>query len=153
MFQWRGRIGRLRYLAYALGLGLLTTVPPMFIVSLFAGPQSAAFLAVQLLVMVASVAVSLVLGWRRLNDMGYQGWQAFGLLIPLINVVVFLWIACARGDAGPNRYGPAPGPNTPGIVAAALALVVLALAAGIAAVVHGPHPGYQERGAPAGQVL
>ncbi|QGZ41036.1 uncharacterized membrane protein YhaH (DUF805 family) [Pseudoduganella flava] len=153
MFAWRGRIGRLRYLAYVLGLGLLTTVPPMFLVALLAKPESSAYIAVQVLVSVASVVVSVLLGRRRLNDMGHAGWQAFGMIIPLVNVVVFLWIACARGDAGPNRHGPAPGPNTPGIVAAALLFVALLVIGVVAAFVSGPHPGYQNRNAPSGQVL
>lgn len=153
MFQCRGRIGRLRFLAYVLGLGLVTTFPPMFFAYLLTTPGSATFLALQVLATVATVVVPVLLGWRRLNDMGHAGWQALGFAIPLVNAVVFLWVACARGDAGPNRYGPAPAPNTPGIVAAALLLVALMLIGTIAAFVNVPYAGYQNRSVPSGQQL
>lgn len=145
MFAWRGRIGRLRYLAYALGWGLLTTVPLLVLQTLVATAGTTAFWLLQGLIMIVGIVVSAVLGRRRLNDMGYKGWQVIGVFIPFVNIIVALWLIFAAGDAQPNQYGPVPAPNTTGIKIAALALPVLAIVGIIAAVSLGAYSGLQQQ--------
>jgi uncharacterized membrane protein YhaH (DUF805 family) len=144
MFQASGRIGRLRYLAYAFGWGLLVSVPPAILMGL-ATPNSAPYWVLQAIVAVGSIVVTFMLGRRRLNDMGYRGWQSVGLLIPLVNLLVGLWLVFAPGEPGANRYGPPPAPNTRGVVAAALALPIIAIVGVVAALSIGAYQGYSER--------
>lgn len=42
---------------------------------------------------------------RRWHDLGYSGWMALIQLIPLVNLVVLVYLFCARGDERPNVYG------------------------------------------------
>src|SRR5690606_10296378 len=44
---------------------------------------------------------------RRLHDIGWSGWWAAGMFVPLLNLFVIV-LAALRGEAGPNRYGPDP---------------------------------------------
>ena len=45
----------------------------------------------------------------RLHDRGHSAWWLLWLLLPLAGAIVLLvQIGFLRGDAGPNRYGPAP---------------------------------------------
>lgn len=145
MFQWRGRIGRLRYLAYSLGLGLVTTIPLLIVQLALLTEGSVVFWVVQALIMILSLGITIVLGRRRLNDMGYGGWQLIGAFIPLVNLFVFLWMIFAPGEAQPNQYGPVPGPNTRGITIAALAMPVLVIVGLVAAFSFGAYSGLQQQ--------
>ena len=45
----------------------------------------------------------------RLHDRGHSAWWLLWLLLPLAGAIVLIVQAgFLRGDAGPNRYGPAP---------------------------------------------
>jgi len=45
---------------------------------------------------------------RRLHDTGRSGWWWLIVFIPLIGwIILIVWLA-KRGEAGPNRFGPAP---------------------------------------------
>ena len=45
---------------------------------------------------------------RRLHDMGFSGWYALALLIPITNGIIFLTLWIAPGNNYPNKYGPQP---------------------------------------------
>jgi len=140
-----GRIGRLRYLAYGMGLMLLT-YPVIFVIfalsGMLSGEAPGALVFVPLgVVYIALLVFSFGYMVRRLNDMDQSGWLSLLMLIPLVNLVMILVLLVARGTAGSNRYGPAPVPNTKGVVVLALLpllFFVLAIAAAIAI------PGYQQ---------
>jgi hypothetical protein len=84
-------------------------------------------------------------GVRRLHDLGHKGWPAIGLFIPLMNAAVFLWLVVAPGNPHANRYGPAPGPNTRGVLVLAWALPVIFIAGILAATVLAPHKSAAQR--------
>ncbi len=42
---------------------------------------------------------------RRLHDLNHSGWFALLYFIPFANLILLLYLFCARGDAGPNTYG------------------------------------------------
>jgi hypothetical protein len=67
-------------------------------------------------------------GGRRLNDMGRRRWLAVLSLVPGVNLLFGLWLLLAPGDAGANRYGPAPAPNTRAVIMLACLLPALVLA-------------------------
>jgi len=142
--QVHGRIGRVRYLAYSCALGLLLAVG-LTAGTALAGRSGTAFAIVQLLGLAGALGLGLIVGGRRLNDMGYRRWWAIGTLVPGINVFVGLWLALARGTPGANRFGPAPAPNTRAVVVLAWLLPLLVLAGALACTVLTPQAPSWER--------
>ena len=45
---------------------------------------------------------------KRLHDVGYGGFLAVALFIPLVNVAFTIWIGILPGSSDPNAYGPGP---------------------------------------------
>lgn len=92
----------------ALGYPTLNwSVEPQTVLEWFGGPFSA-FVTVVTLVPVVSSAVA------RLHDHGYSAWRLLWMLVPIVGwVVLLIELGFLSGDAGPNRYGPAPGPVAP----------------------------------------
>jgi len=140
IFSWRGRIGRLRYLAYS-ALGYFA----MFVAAMVLGIVAAvsaqpAFVAlIPLLVTVPYFAFLVMLSVQRSHDMGWSGWSTLLLIVPLAPLV---WVF-NRGCDGENRYGAPPPPNTLGVKLGALALpVVMIVFIGILAAV--AIPAYQQ---------
>lgn len=143
LFQVHGRIGRVRCLAYGCALGLLLAVG-LAAGTAAAGNNGAAFALVQLLGLAGAVALGIVVGGRRLHDMGYRRWLALLSLVPGVNLLFGLWLLLAPGDAGANRFGPAPAPNTRAVVLLAWLLPALVLAGVfVAAVKTPPAPDYE----------
>ena len=125
-WQWyvrRGRIGRRTYWLHyvvpilvpqvlatiadlALGFSHLTTSasPTTFDATLGLGPIS---VVVGLLLIVPSISSEVT----RLHDRGHSAWWLLFALIPLVGPILLLvQTGFLRGDGGPNRYGPPPGP-------------------------------------------
>jgi uncharacterized membrane protein YhaH (DUF805 family) len=144
IFSFSGRIGRARYLAYGMAWTLV-----MYLVAAAFGAIAAMFmadgggalivagLAVYVLMLVPSIAMMV----RRLNDLNHSGWFSLLMLIPLVNLGLALYILFAPGTKGPNNYGPAPVPNSSGVIAAALILPLVFIVGILAAVAI---PAYQE---------
>lgn len=45
---------------------------------------------------------------RRVHDHNTSGWMLTVMFLPYIGVGWMLWLMCAAGTAGPNRYGDDP---------------------------------------------
>ncbi len=113
LFQLNGRIGRARYLAYAIVPFVLVAVPGAIEVALPGTIQSAHPFAGT--AFTALVLATFLLGRRRLHDLNRNGWLALMLLVPIVNLFIALWLLLAPGTAGINDHGPAPAPNTRGV--------------------------------------
>jgi uncharacterized membrane protein YhaH (DUF805 family) len=117
----RGRFGRLSFIAWsaflyfiflfgsiALGISIdivnisSYSMDPDWLISL----QGLTSIGVLIMVL-AYVYFALVVTVRRLHDMDRSGWWALLLLLPLINIFVWLYIVFGSGDRGINQYGPA----------------------------------------------
>ncbi|MFZ5561960.1 MAG: DUF805 domain-containing protein [Pseudomonadota bacterium] len=143
VFSTRGRIGRLRYLAYTGGVNLLAVLAGVAM-AVFAGtgvagaepapPENVALAGIALIVApcLAALVYAFVAARRRLNDLDQSGWLALLLLVPLLNLVLSLYIMLWPGTPGHNRYGPRPTPNSPGVVAGVLIPVLFGIVVGIA---------------------
>jgi uncharacterized membrane protein YhaH (DUF805 family) len=133
----QGRLGRVRYIGYSMGLSLLIGL----LIAIAAGAASVADPTVAILVVgagyLAMIVVQFLLTIQRAHDMNVTGWLSLISLIPL-GVLVFWFVP---GTAGENDYGKAPPPNTTGAVVLACLLpfiVILGIAAAIAI------PAYQQ---------
>jgi uncharacterized membrane protein YhaH (DUF805 family) len=123
----RGRIGRLRYLAWSFGFQLLILVPVMILGAVVPGLEyvltGLAYLAV--------LAFTIILGIQRSHDMDWSGWTVLLALIPL---VALIWVFRAGTD-GPNRFGNPPPPNTTAIKVLGIGLPVFVIVLGVVAAI------------------
>lgn len=150
MFQLNGRIGRLRYLAYSVGLGLLLGIAIMVLTALVSG-SATAVLIVQGVYVIAALALAFTLGRRRLHDLGQKTWLVIGVLIPIVNIFFGLWLVFAAGNPQANEYGPPPAPNTRAVKVLALILPIIAILGVIAAIALPAYSTYVQRGQQASQ--
>lgn len=138
IFSYRGRVGRLRYLAY-LSVGYLVMILASMVIGGIAGFSGSGNLASAL---GALMAIPYFVFWalvsiQRSHDMDWNGWTTLLILIPVVGLV---WIF-KGGTRGGNRFGPPPPPNTTGVKIAAFlfpAVMVIGILAAIAL------PAYQQ---------
>jgi uncharacterized membrane protein YhaH (DUF805 family) len=142
MFQLRGRIGRVRYLAYNVLPGLLFLVAAA---GMLPGVHAFLALTVGCMAMLAAAVLTLIVAGRRLHDLGHARWPLFGLFIPGVSQLLALWLACAPGQAGANRFGPAPAPNSRAMIALAWVLPLMFIAGLLAAAALAPHKSNAQR--------
>ena len=56
-------------------------------------------------VILGTLYSNLAIAVKRLHDVGYSGFLAFALFIPLVNFAFTIWVGILPGTAGPNAYG------------------------------------------------
>ena len=134
-----GRLGRLRFLAYGVGLYIVFGVAAFAfgVVGALFAHDSSFILVIGYLGIAVYLAASVVLIVQRSHDMNLSGWWSFAAMIPLVGLV---WIF-KGGTPGINRFGAPPPPNGIGVRIVALAFPVLALIGIVAAVAL---PAYQQ---------
>jgi uncharacterized membrane protein YhaH (DUF805 family) len=140
MWSPKGRLGRLRYLAYFTGAYLILG-------AIMAGVNAAASEAVAGAIFLLLYAVAAVFGIlvaiQRSHDMDWSGWTVLLQLIPLVG---FIWVF-KRGTEGPNTYGPPPPPNTLGVKILGVLLPVIFLIGIAAAIAIPAYVQYTQRAA------
>jgi uncharacterized membrane protein YhaH (DUF805 family) len=148
-FSAKGRVGRLRYLAYGF-VGYLIMVVAAFLAGALAAGVGKASLAglFGVLTTIPYFLFIILLTIQRSHDMGWTGWTAILAFIPLVGLI---WIF-NPGTKGGNRFGAPPPPNSTMVKVGALMfplIVVIGIAAAIAL------PAYQDyvKRAKAAQVL
>lgn len=112
LFSPRGRIGRVRYIGYSIGLGLLTWIVVGIVAAIAAAIDQSAFLLVIGLGYVAVLTVQFFLNIQRAHDMNATGWLSLLWLLPFGVLVFWFW----PGTPGENDYGKRPPPNTTGVI-------------------------------------
>lgn len=147
VWSWRGRIGRLRFLAYGMVAYMVYVLAIMatgVVVGLTGrssneagGSLDAIDTAVWLLLVPYLVFAALVT-IRRSHDMGWSGWMSLLAFIPLVGLI---WLFKA-GTPGANAYGAPPPPNTFGVKFAAFGLIGVFFVGGILAAI--AIPAYQQ---------
>jgi len=111
----RGRIGRVRLLAWSLVLigAVFGTVLLVALMSSLSKDLAAAIVPRLL----AAKIFSLVFIARRMNDLGFNCWYSLLTLIPYyIGNLVFLALLLLPGNRASNRYGPPPPPNSKAVI-------------------------------------
>ena len=110
-----GRFGRLAYLGWNMLIGLAITIIAIFLAILIpnfdqqiTNPSPVLIIAMAIIGLVFYIALiycSFVLTIRRLHDRNHTGWMSLLMLIPLFNLLFFIYLCCAKGDAAANNYG------------------------------------------------
>jgi uncharacterized membrane protein YhaH (DUF805 family) len=134
-FSASGRIGRVRYLAYSMGIGLLI---------MLVGGVLAAITTPMLLIVayVAMLYMNVMLTIKRSHDFNVSGWLTLLILVPLINLI-FLFVP---GTDGPNRFGRKTAPNgSTGIVVVVVLFVGIAVVGILAAIAIPAYQSYVQR--------
>ena len=130
VFATSGRIGRVRYIAYGMGIYLLFGI--------LGGLLSIAIGAPGLWISsIATLVVGFMLTIQRSHDFNTTGWLSILVLIPLVNFI--FWFI--PGTDGENRFGAQTPPNTVMVLIGAW-LVPFFFIIGIAAAV--ALPAYQD---------
>lgn len=139
VFAVSGRIGRVRYLAYSMGLSLLVLAVAGIlaaVVGAAAGDPTAAILIV-VVGYIAMIAIQFLPAIQRSHDMNVTGWLSLILLIPF-GPFVFMF---APGTRGENQYGKRPPPNGVGVILLACLLPLFGVGGILAAIAI---PAYQD---------
>lgn len=127
-WDYKGRFGRLSYLAWRLVESLIVFVL-MFVVFIFMGVGTGLSAAMTggsqnavsnvmagiggltvllfLVIFLASMVFGIIMGIRRLHDCNRSGHLMWLFLVPLVNIGLGLYLLFAPGTPGPNRFGPA----------------------------------------------
>ena len=146
IFSVSGRIGRMRFLAYAVGTNLLVGIPIRmmeFAAASTGAPQADMMVAgLAIIGVVVQLVLYFMFAIQRSHDMNTTGWLSLILLIPLIGFLVFVF---APGTRGENRYGLQPPPNTGGVIALALIMPIIAIIGIIAAIAIPAYQSYVEK--------
>lgn len=133
IFTSNGRLGRLRYILYLLGISL---VGGILAILLFMIPFVGPFLGGA--VYIGLIVVSVLLTIQRCHDFDKTGWLTLLLLVPLVSLIFYF----IPGTKGSNQYGLLPPPNSTAIKIGAFILIAF-FAIGIVAAILGM-PAYQQ---------
>lgn len=146
IFSFNGRIGRLRYLAYGIGVNMLLMLIMLPVVSGMAFVMSGDGLSMFGIVLIAtfyiaSILISVMFGKRRLNDLDRSGWWFLLFIVPIVNLILAIYLLFFPGTDGSNNFGSAPASNSLGVKILAWILPVTFIV-GIAAAI--AIPAYQQ---------
>ena len=147
-FSIKGRIGRLRYLAYAWGATTLAA----FVVGIIAAiliPATGSTPSTGVAFMLGTLIYTpwIIMARRRLHDLDQSGWLALLIFVPFVFILFGLYLTFAPGTDGTNRFGPKPAPNS--VVAWLFIVTPLVLISIVAAIAI---PAYQRYNARAKQL-
>lgn len=142
IFSAKGRIGRLRYIAYSIGITAVFYIAMALLMGLLAATASTAkpglfVLPIFALGAGAIILIYVLLTIQRCHDFNVTGWLSLCLLVPLVPFV--FWFV--PGTKGSNKYGLQPPPNK-GVALVFVAIIVLIGVIGIVAAI--AIPAYQE---------
>lgn len=152
-FSARGRLGRLRYIGYSVGLGLLVNLLTVgwsgVVVALTPNEAASRSIALGgfLVLMALAAALSVLLAIQRLHDFDASGWWSGFALVPLANMAFYLVLLIMPGTPGANRFGAPPPPNTTGVILLALVLPLVFILGVITAIAIPAYQEYAERAA------
>ena len=137
VFSASGRIGRVRYIGYSIGLSFII----MLIAGILSGISGAILPAAAFAFMgigyVLVLVVHFLLTIQRSHDFNVTGWLSLLSIVPF-GVLIFWFVPGTRGE---NRWGPETVPNSRGAVWLAMLLPLVAIMGIVAAIAL---PAYQD---------
>lgn len=134
VFSVSGRIGRARYIAYAMGMYLLIAILGTLL-------TMAVGVAGMVVMWIAILIVIFMLTIQRCHDFNTTGWLSLLVLVPLVNLI--FWFI--PGTDGSNRFGAKTPPNGVLVLIGAWLIPVIAIVGIVAAIALPAYQGYQKR--------
>ena len=114
-FDWHGRVSRVQFLAYSTFNALIALMLVALLFVMIGGFQGMVNASSEQLPMsllgASSVGVAvlfylqLAVSKRRFNDLNKTGWLALLMLVPGVNILVYLYLLAVKGSEGANYYG------------------------------------------------
>ena len=141
IWSTKGRLGRVRYIGYSVGLALLINFVSSFLTAMIGGGPGAVIMVIG---MAAGLLVHGLLSIQRAHDFNATGWLAILAFIPLLNFL--FWVV--PGTDGDNRFGAKMPPNTMLAVALASIIPVIMIAGVVAAIAIPSYHAYTQSAAP-----
>lgn len=149
LWSWKGRIGRIRYLAYNAAAYFCIFIPFNLLLGIFVGiaARGQSDLNLDWVPLIGVVPAAIIFSIfstlqliKRCHDLGLTGWFSLVSLLPVINVIFFLVVIFKAGQKDSNEYGPPPPSNRwfHWVLGLVFPIVVVGLLAAIAI------PTYQE---------
>lgn len=121
-FDWHGRVSRVQFLAYSTFNALIALMLVALLFVMIGGFQGIVNASSEQLPMsllgASSVGVAvlfylqLAVSKRRFNDLNKTGWLALLMLVPGVNILVYLYLLAVEGTADANYYGLPARPAT-----------------------------------------
>ena len=155
IFSAQGRLGRVRYIGYSMGLALLLYLAIAILGGAAAvlgqvesgGEEALGWLGGGLLIILslAALIVSILLTIQRLHDFNASGWWALLMVIPLVSLVLYLVLLIMPGTQDPNRFDHPPPPNTLGVILLASILPLIFVLGILAAIAIPAYQDYKSR--------
>ena len=112
IFTTEGRLNRLRYLKYmvilAIIAGVSTFVTSSMATFLTGNPTGTLVNVITGIWAVVAGAGNIMLMIRRLHDLDKSGYFAILAFVPVIGMVFSIYLFCAVGTEGWNKYGEDP---------------------------------------------
>jgi uncharacterized membrane protein YhaH (DUF805 family) len=127
VFSASGRIGRLRYVGYSIGLSILVMALAGGIGGVIGGIPGMVILGAG---WVLTMVLNMILAIQRAHDFNTTGWLSIVSLVPVANFAFWL----VPGTDGENEFGLQPPPNGIGtvIVFGVMPLLVTGILAALA---------------------
>ncbi len=152
VFSFNGRIGRMRYLAYGVGINILLSIVMMPLIGFSTGMGGDPTSSVLGLVLIGvfyliTIIVSVMFAKRRLNDLNRSGWWFLLFIIPLVNLLLAIYLVFFPGTHGSNNFGPAPVANSIGVLILGWMLPVVFVLGILAAIAIPQYQDYVDRAA------
>lgn len=134
LFSIAGRIGRVRYIGYSIGLTvLIMAIGGMLAAVTFGGGIVLAYIFM--------LVIQVMLTIQRCHDFNTSGWLSLLMLIPFVNFI--FWFI--PGTDGANNYGNKPPPNTTMSILLACILPLIFVLGIVAAVALPAYQDYTKR--------
>ena len=152
IFSMRGRIGRVRYVAYSMLGNLVLMFAAMLLAIVAVGlldlneDSEETMMIFAVVAYIPMVIYSVMVMKRRANDLDRSGWISMLMLVPVVNIIFSFYLLLVKGTQGRNRFGPAPVKNS-GIIYFVIVLAAVFMLGIIAAIAL---PAYQSYIAAAG---
>ena len=147
IFGTSGRIGRLRFLAYSVGVNLILSIPQViaqaFLTTETTSQTELGIIGgVGIILLIIQIVFYFMFAIQRSHDMNTSGWLSLIILIPIIGVLIFLFVPGTKGD---NRFGHPPPSNGVGVILLALLMPIIGFIGILAAIAIPAYNGYLEQ--------
>jgi uncharacterized membrane protein YhaH (DUF805 family)/Tfp pilus assembly major pilin PilA len=137
IFSVSGRLGRVRYIGYSVGLSLLVMLALVIVAGILSTIDPNIAVVAGIVGYVAIIVLQFMLTIQRAHDFNTTGWLSLIMLIPLAGLI--FWFV--PGTKGENDYGKQPPPNSVGVIVLACIVPLFGVVGILAAIAI---PAYQD---------